>query len=189
MGRMTAEKGVHVAARVARVAGMPLVIAAKMSEPAEKAYFHQQVKPLLGGDIEYVGEVGGAEKVELLADAVCLLNPIDWAEPFGMVMVEAGACGTPVVATARGAAAEIVMDEVSGFVCAGEAALVQALGRVEKLERDMCRQVVAELFSAERMVDRHLSVYRHAIGAAKDRRGVFDLDELDRAAEIETTPW
>lgn len=189
LGRMTAEKGVHVAARVARAAGVPLVIAAKMSEPAEKAYFHRQVKPLLGGDIEYVGEVGGAEKLRLLADAVCLLNPIDWAEPFGMVMVEAGACGTPVVATARGAAAEIVVDEVSGFLCAGEASLVQALGRVAELERDMCRQVVSELFSAERMVNRHLSVYRSAVGVSKDLPRTVDLAESRRAGEVEPSRW
>lgn len=189
LGRMTAEKGVHVAARVARAAGMPLVIAAKMSEPAEKAYFHKQVEPLLGGDIEYIGEVGGAEKLELLADAVCLLNPIEWAEPFGMVMVEAGACGTPVVAAARGAAPEIVMDQVSGFVCADQTALVEALGRVEELERDMCRQVVSELFSAERMVDRHLSVYRSAVGVSKDRARVVALTESAQAGRVEPSPW
>jgi glycosyltransferase involved in cell wall biosynthesis len=188
LGRMTAEKGVHVAARAARAAGVPLVVAAKMSEPAEKAYFQKQVKPLLGGNVEYVGEVGGAEKAELLADALCLLNPIDWPEPFGMVMVEAGACGTPVVATARGAAPEIVMDEVSGFVCADEAALVEALGRVEELERDMCRQVVAELFAAERMVDRHLSVYRRAL-ASKGRSPAVDLADPQPAGHVEAARW
>src|SRR5579875_2051460 len=146
---MVPEKGVHVAARVARAAGTPLVIAAKMSEPAEIDYFHQQVEPLLGGGVEYVGEVGGADKLELLADAVCLLNPIAWPEPFGMVMVEAAACGTPVVATPAGAAPEIVIDELSGFICADEPSLIEALNRVGDLERDLCRQMVAELFSAD----------------------------------------
>lgn len=167
LGRMTPDKGAHVAARVARAAGTPLVIAAKMSEPAEIDYFHQQVEPLLGGGVEYVGEVGGADKLELLADAVCLLNPIAWPEPFGMVMVEAAACGTPVVATPAGAAPEIVIDELSGFICADEPSLIEALNRVGDLERDLCRQMVAELFSADAMVARHVALYQSVAAAGR----------------------
>jgi len=167
LGRMVPEKGVHVAARVSRAAGMPLVIAAKMSEPAEFDYFHEQVEPLLGGGVDYVGEVGGADKLELLSDAVCLLNPIAWPEPFGMVMVEAGACGTPVVATPAGAAPEIVVDELSGFICADEPSLIDALGRVGDLERDICRQVVSEHFSADAMVARHVTLYQSAVARGR----------------------
>jgi glycosyltransferase involved in cell wall biosynthesis len=98
LGRMTPTKGVEEAIRLARAAGVPLQIAAKMREPDERAFFERVVAPRLGPDVEYVGEVGGAEKLALLADARCLLNPIAWPEPFGMVMVEALACGTPVVA-------------------------------------------------------------------------------------------
>jgi glycosyltransferase involved in cell wall biosynthesis len=108
LGRMSPDKGVHTAALVARAAGMPLRIAAKMWEPAERAYFHEQVEPLLGNGVEYVGEVGLPARLELLRDAVCLLNPIDWDEPFGMVMVEAMACGTPIVATPRGSTPELI---------------------------------------------------------------------------------
>lgn len=167
LGRMVPEKGVHVAARVARAAGMPLVIAAKMSEPAEFDFFHEQVEPLFGGGVDYVGEVGGADKLELLSDAVCLLNPIAWPEPFGMVMVEAGACGTPVVATPAGAAPEIVVDELSGFICADEPSLIDALGRVGDLERDICRQVVSEHFSADAMVARHVTLYQSAVARGR----------------------
>jgi hypothetical protein len=102
LGRMCPEKGIPTAIRAARAAGVPLVIAAKCREAAERRYFDEVVAPLLGEDTRWVGEVGGAAKVDLLGRARCLLFPIDWEEPFGMVMIEAMACGTPVVATARG---------------------------------------------------------------------------------------
>lgn len=159
LGRMCPEKGVDTAIRVARRAGMPLRIAAKMSEAAEQLYFDQRVRPLLGGDIEYVGEVGGADKTTLLGEAICLLNPIAWPEPFGMVMVEALACGTPVVATPMGAVPEIVDHGVTGFVCSDEPALAAALMRVAQLERPACRRAVADRFSAERMVAEHVKFY------------------------------
>ena len=123
LGRMSPDKGVHTAVRVAREAGVPLKIAAKLREQAEHEYFNERVRPLLGGDIEFVGEVGGTAKHELLGDALCLLNPMAWPEPFGMVMIEALASGTPVVATPRGAAPEIVDDGVTGYLRVGEDAL------------------------------------------------------------------
>ncbi|HJR26141.1 MAG TPA: glycosyltransferase, partial [Acidimicrobiales bacterium] len=124
LGRMSPDKGVHVAIEVARGAGVPLKIAAKMSEKDEREYFDACVRPLLGGgDVEYLGEVGGSAKRALLADALCLLNPIRWPEPFGMVMVEALAVGTPVLATPCGAAPEIVDDGVTGFLRSDVASL------------------------------------------------------------------
>jgi glycosyltransferase involved in cell wall biosynthesis len=163
LGRMCPEKGVAAAVRIARRAGMPLRIAAKMSEPAEQLYFEHHVQPLLGGDIEYVGEVGGAEKTALLGGATCLLNPIAWPEPFGMVMVESLACGTPVVATPMGAVPEIVDRGTTGFVCSGEAALAHALTMTADLDREACRQAVATRFSAERMVADHVVLYKSLI--------------------------
>jgi glycosyltransferase involved in cell wall biosynthesis len=159
LGRMSPDKGVHTAARVARAAGMPLRIAAKMAEIAEQEYFSALVEPLLGGDIEYVGEVGGDEKLELLAGAACLLNPVAWREPFGMVMAEAAACGTPVVATPCGAAPEVVIAGVTGFLGQDEAALVSALGRLDEIDRKVCRRVAETRFSSERMVAEHVEVY------------------------------
>jgi glycosyltransferase involved in cell wall biosynthesis len=160
---MNPAKGVHTAARVARAAGVPLRIAAKMREPAERDYFVQRVRPLLGGDLEYVGEVGGAEKLELLAGAACLLNPIAWPEPFGMVMIEALACGTPVVATPSGAAPEIVDDGRTGYLRRGQDALTAVMARAASLDRDACRRAVKERFSATRMVEAHLALYQRAL--------------------------
>jgi glycosyltransferase involved in cell wall biosynthesis len=159
LGRMNADKGVARAVRVARQAGVRLRIAAKMREPAELAYFEREVSPLLGGGVEYIGEVGGREKLDLLGNATCLLNPIEWPEPFGMVMVEALACGTPVVATACGAVPEIVIDGGTGFVCADDDQLADALRRAGDLDRGLCRKDAAERFSAQRMVAEHVEVY------------------------------
>ncbi|HVA76086.1 MAG TPA: glycosyltransferase family 4 protein [Acidimicrobiales bacterium] len=163
LGRMCPEKGVPTAIRAARRAGIPLRIAAKMSEPAELLYFERHVKPLLGGEIDYVGEVGGADKAGLLGGAVCLLNPIDWPEPFGMVMIEALAYGTPVVATPMGAAPEIVKHGKTGFICSGEVALAKAVAASANLDRNECRKDVAGRFSADRMVADHLNFYENVI--------------------------
>jgi glycosyltransferase involved in cell wall biosynthesis len=159
LGRMNPDKGVATAIRVARAAGMPLRIAAKCRERPERAYFETEVAPLLGDDVEYLGEVGGAAKAELLAGARCLLNPIAWPEPFGMVMIEAMACGTPVVATPCGSVPELVTDGVTGFVRSGEEGLAEALARVGDLERAACRAEAEQRFSTSRMVDEHVAVY------------------------------
>ena len=166
LGRMHPDKGVDTACRVARSAGMPLRIAAKMREPAEKAWFSSTVEPLLTEEVTYVGELELADKLALLADAVCLLNPIAWSEPFGMVMIEALACGTPVVVTPCGAAPEIVDDGVTGFVRASIAGLTVGLQSAARLDRRSCRAAAAERFSAERLVDDHLACYERAIERA-----------------------
>ena len=163
LGRMNADKGVHTAARIARDAGVPLRIAAKMREAPERAYFEARVKPLLGGDVEYVGEVGWQEKLELLAGATCLLNPIAWPEPFGMVMIEALASGTPVIATPCGSVPEIVTDGVTGFVRATDSELTDALLRIDELDRTWCRKDAETRFSTERMVADHVALYRQAM--------------------------
>lgn len=163
LGRCHPDKGVHVAAAVARQAGLPLLIAAKCSEPMEVEYFESRVRPLLGGDIRFIGEADRQTKLDLLADATCLLNPIDWAEPFGMVMLEALACGTPVVATARGAVPEIVEDGRVGFVCSDPATLVEALAKVGTIDRSVCRSYVAERFSLTRMVNEHVALYEEIL--------------------------
>lgn len=170
LGRMSPDKGVHTAARIARKAGMPLKIAAKLREPAEQAYFEAAVEPLLGDGVEFVGEVGGATKLELLARARCLLNPLAWPEPFGMVMIEALACGTPVLATPCGAVPEIVDDGVTGFVRNTEAELAEALLEVDALERRLCRDVTTERFSTQRMAADHIQLYRRLVAGNRPPR-------------------
>lgn len=166
LGRMSPDKGVHVAIEVARAAGVPLRIAAKLQERSEREYFDHSVRPLLGGDVEYLGEVGGPAKRALLAEALCLLNPIRWPEPFGMVMVEALALGTPVVATPCGAAPEIVDDGVTGFLRTDVASLATAIGNVPGIDRAACRRATEERFSTARMTAEHLDVYRAALRKA-----------------------
>jgi glycosyltransferase involved in cell wall biosynthesis len=163
LGRMTPDKGVREAVLAARAAGEPLVIAAKNREPAEKAYFTEQVMPLLTDDVHVVGEVTGSAKLSLLGSAKALLNPIQWAEPFGLVMIEAMACGTPVIACPNGAAPEIVETGVTGFLCSDPAELVAAIHRVDQLSRDACRAAIIERFSTARMVADHLDLYQEVV--------------------------
>jgi glycosyltransferase involved in cell wall biosynthesis len=170
LGRMTPDKGAEQAIRVARRAGRHLLVAAKMREPAEHHYFEERVRPLLGGGVDFVGEVGGHEKVDLLAGASALLNPIRWDEPFGLVMIEALACGTPVVATARGAATEIVDPGVTGFLGRDDDELAVAVARVAELDRAACRAAVEMRFSTARMVDEHLDLFCRILGAREAGR-------------------
>jgi len=181
LGRMSPDKGVHTAVRVAREAGMPLKIAAKLREQPEHEYFSERVRPLLGGDIEFIGEVAGSAKHELLGEAVCLLNPMAWHEPFGMVMIEALASGTPVVATPRGAAPEIVDDGVTGYLRVGEEALAVALQRVGSLERAACRRAAETRFSLEHMVAGHVALFEAVLRGRTDRDSVEVLHRATAA--------
>jgi glycosyltransferase involved in cell wall biosynthesis len=160
LGRMSPAKGAHRALSIARAAGVRLVLAGKMHTDAEIAYFEAEIRPHLGPGAEYVGEVGGREKLALLGEASFLLNPIAWDEPFGMVMVEALACGTPVLALCFGAAPEIVTDGLTGFVTTTTEDLVAAICRVGELDRSACRRAVEERFSAARMTEAHVALYR-----------------------------
>jgi glycosyltransferase involved in cell wall biosynthesis len=165
LGRMAPEKGARRAALVAQRAGVPLVMAAKMNEPLERAYFEEQVRPLLSRDVTFVGEVGGEEKLELLCGATALINPIRWPEPFGLVMLEALACGTPVLSFKEGAAPEIIDHGVTGFLCVDVDDMADVLERVDELDRSACSEHVAEHFSVERMVAGHVAVYEQVIAA------------------------
>lgn len=159
LGRMASYKGAREAALVARQAGVPLRLAGKMEHADEVEFFHDQVEPLLGGDVEYIGEIGPAERSEFLGGAIALLNPITWAEPFGLSMVEALACGTPVVSYPSGSAPEIVEDGVTGLLCRDVDEMVARLPEAARLDRAACRKSVEGHFSADRMVDEHLVLY------------------------------
>jgi glycosyltransferase involved in cell wall biosynthesis len=163
LSRMAPDKGVHRAIAIAKAAGVQLRIAAKMREPREQEYFDQYVRPELGDDIIYLGELGPEDKRALLAGASALLNPISWPEPFGMAMVEAMACGTPVVGCPRGAAPEIVEHGVTGFLGDSDEEMIDGLQTLDRIDRAACRSRIADLFSVERMVDGYVRVYRDAI--------------------------
>ncbi|MBD0292187.1 MAG: glycosyltransferase family 4 protein [Jiangellaceae bacterium] len=169
LGRSTADKGMHIAIDAARAAGRRIVLAAKCIEPAEKDYFRTEIEPRLGPDTEWLGEVGVDQKKDLLARARCLLFPIQWDEPFGMVMIEALASGTPVVATRRGSVPEVVVDGVTGLVCDDVAELPWALDEVERIEPELCRKDVDDRFSPHVMAAGYERVFRSVIRPVRGR--------------------
>lgn len=171
LGRMAPEKGAHRAALAARRAGVPVVLAGKMREPLERAYFEDQVRPLLGAEVEYVGEIGGQHKLDVIAGARALVNPIRWAEPFGMVMIESLACGTPVLAFAEGAAPEIVEHGVTGFLSSSVEEMAGHIAGAGELDRAACRAAVEGYFSADRMVADHVRLYERHLAGDRTRAG------------------
>jgi len=163
LGRMSPDKGAHRAITACREAGVPLLMAAKMREASERAYFAEHIEPHLSDGVSYLGEVPHARKLELLAHATALVNPIRWNEPFGLVMVEALACGTPVLAFGEGAAPEIVEHGVTGFLCDDEDDMAAAIGKVGAIDRGACRAAIEGYFSTARMVDEHLELFSEMI--------------------------
>lgn len=163
LGRMAPEKGARRAALAARAAGVRLVIAAKMREPLEQAFFREQVRPLLDDRVTYIGEADVETKLRLLGGATALLNPIRWPEPFGLVMIEALACGTPVLAYREGAAPELIDHGVTGFVCHDRPELISRIDEVGGLDRSACRAAVEVRFSTERMVADHVELFERVL--------------------------
>jgi glycosyltransferase involved in cell wall biosynthesis len=181
IGRMNPVKGPHRAIAAAREAGVPLVLAGPV-QPGQERFFAEEVEPHIDGDaVRYVGETGGAEKTELFRSACAMLMPIRWPEPFGLVMIEAMACGTPVLAFPEGSAPEVVDDGVTGLVVDDEHAMAQAIGRVCDLDRAACRERACERFDAARCVEGYESVFR---GAVTDRLGDHRRGRFVRAAVV-----
>jgi glycosyltransferase involved in cell wall biosynthesis len=162
VGRMTADKGPHRAIAAARAAGVPLVLAGVI-QPGQRDYFNSQVAPHIdGAAVRFLGEIGGSVKRALFAGARALLMPISWQEPFGMVMVEALACGTPVIAFSAGAASELVVDGVTGFLVDDEHQMAGAVGRLGRLGARDCRSWVAEHLDVGVIAGAYASAYRSA---------------------------
>jgi glycosyltransferase involved in cell wall biosynthesis len=162
LGRISPEKGLDRAIEIAKWANMPLKIAGNIA-PEDRAYYHETVAPLLEasrGFAEFVGEVGGADKDALLGNALALLFPIAWSEPFGLVMIEALACGTPVLAFRRGSVPEVIEDGVTGFIVDSVDEAVRAVRRIGGLSRSACRRAFEARFDAARMTRNYLAVYR-----------------------------
>jgi glycosyltransferase involved in cell wall biosynthesis len=175
LGRLSREKRPEAAIQIARRAGMRLIIAAKVDE-ADQGYYDDVVAPLLRrgrNAVEFVGEVDDREKIALLRDARALLNPVLWPEPFGLVMIEALACGTPVLARRCGSVPEIIAHGHTGFICDDDDALVDVLDDLDLIDRLDCRREAEERFSAPRMTGDYLALYDRMVEQARfgERRG------------------
>jgi glycosyltransferase involved in cell wall biosynthesis len=174
LGRIAPEKRPDLAIEVAHRCEIPLKIAAKV-DAADRAYFEEVIRPLLNSrDIEFIGEIGEHEKSDFLGNAMALLFPIDWAEPFGLVMIEALACGTPVVARPCGSVPEILRDGVSGFVSSSIEGLVQGVHRVGAISREKCRAEFEARFTADVMAAKYEQLYYRLIDERATRALQYD---------------
>jgi glycosyltransferase involved in cell wall biosynthesis len=171
LGRLTREKGPEAAMQIARAAGMPLRIAAKVPR-GDRGYFKEELEPKIDGDqVRLTGEVNDATKERFLGDAAALLFPIDWPEPFGLVMIEAMACGTPVIAFRSGSVPEVVDDGITGFIVDGEAQAVAAVGRLGELDRHQVRSRFEDRFTSRRMAEQYVGHYEKLRAAAPKPSG------------------
>lgn len=167
LGRIAAEKRPDRAIEIARRAGMRLRISAKV-DAADRDYFHQKIEPLLDHPlVEWIGEIDDRDKQDFLGNARALLFPIDWPEPFGLVLIEAMACGTPVIAFRRGSVPELIEDGVNGFVVDTIAEAVAALENIGQIDRQRCRRRFEERFSAERMARDYVAIYERIVEARR----------------------
>lgn len=169
LARFSPDKGPELAIEACRAAGLPLVLAGKCNEPAERRYYHEVIVPMLGPDVTVVLDADREAVLRLLVEARCLIMPIQWEEPFGIVMLEAMATGTPVVALNRGAVPELVQPGVTGLICERPEELPAALGEAPHLDPADCVAHVARTFSIERMAAGYEEVYRRFLVAATPR--------------------
>ena len=160
LGRVSPEKGVDKAIRIAGAAGMRLLVAAKVDN-ADKKYYDNEIKPLIDASpwVEFIGEINDAQKPAFLSGAHALLFPIDWPEPFGLVMIESMACGTPVIAFNRGSVPEVIDDGISGFIVHDEASAIAAVDRLGELDRATVRATFDRRFTARRMAEDYVDIY------------------------------
>jgi glycosyltransferase involved in cell wall biosynthesis len=169
LGRIAPEKGVDQAIRIAIRCGIPLKIAAKVDR-ADEEYFSGIIRPMLDHPlVEYIGEISDREKSDFLSGAIGLLVPIIWPEPFGLVMIEAMACGTPVIAYNRGSVPEIVEEDLTGYVVEDETGAVAAVGRLAQLDRGTVRKQFETRFTARRMALDYVAAYQSLIEAREPR--------------------
>ena len=170
LGRIAPEKRVDRAIHIAEHCGVPLKIAAKIDR-ADRDYHDEQIKPLLdrARNVEYIGEIGDKDKAAFLSGAIALLVPIDWPEPFGLVMIEAMACGCPVIAYNRGSVPEIIEDGLTGFIVEDEEGAIGAVDRLAHISRQKVRERFEQRFTARRMALDYLAAYRGLMEEAEPR--------------------
>jgi glycosyltransferase involved in cell wall biosynthesis len=180
LGRISPEKRPDLAIQIALRAGMPLKIAAKIDR-VDQAYWTEVIKPLVDAhrDVEFLGEIGEREKGDFLGDARALLFPIDWPEPFGLVTIEAMACGTPVIAFRRGSVPEVIEEGVTGFIVDDADAAVQSVARIDALSRTEIRGCFERRFTAERMAGEYVAIYHQLAGVRREAAHLRRLAEGD----------
>jgi glycosyltransferase involved in cell wall biosynthesis len=186
LGRISPEKRPDRAIRIARAAGIPLKIAAKVDK-VDEAYFRNDILPLIDGiNVEFIGEITEREKTKFLGEAAALLFPIDWPEPFGLVMIEAMACGTPVLAFRCGSTPEVIDDGVTGYVVESEEEGVAALQKILSYDRRAVRQRFEERFTATRMAEDYIGAYRHLLKTrtAKGKTRSIRARQIDPIATV-----
>ncbi|NTW50977.1 MAG: glycosyltransferase family 4 protein [Chlorobiaceae bacterium] len=183
LGRFSEEKRPDQAIMLAKACNIHLKIAAKI-DPADKEYFKNRIEPLLDSPlIEYIGEVGDEKKGELLRNARALLNTIDWPEPFGLVMIEAMACGTPVIVRRCGSSPEIITDGLNGFICDSKQDFISAIRNVDRISRLACRQEFEKRFTLRHMTDNYESLYYKIMADSALRRPI-ERRVMEKGAEI-----
>jgi glycosyltransferase involved in cell wall biosynthesis len=197
LGRISPEKRVDRAIEIAKRAGMKLKIAAKV-DAADRCYMDTQISPLLDHPlVEFIGEISDQEKTQFLANAYALLFPIDWVEPFGLVMIEAMACGTPVVAFRRGSVPEVIDHGATGFIVENIEDSLAALEKIQNFDRSRCRRNFEKRFSAARMAADYVKIYERLMtkdlamtnipaAAAKVRRARISVPSNGKAVPAET---
>ncbi|SUA79569.1 Capsular glucan synthase [Nocardia otitidiscaviarum] len=184
LGRYAPYKGPHLALDAAHAAGLRLVLAGKCNEPPEKKYFEEAVRPLLADGDDVFGEADAVAKRHLLAGARCLLFPIRWEEPFGIVMIEAMVCGTPVIALRGGAVDEVIEHGVTGFICDDPEQLPEFIARADEIDPYACRERVERLFASDRLASGYETAYRRAVAA----RVAAERVAAGRRVEAEAMP-
>jgi glycosyltransferase involved in cell wall biosynthesis len=188
LGRIAPEKAVDRAIRIARQCGIPLKIAAKVDR-VDAEYYEQRIRPLIEPPhVEYIGEISDGQKSEFLSGAHALLATIDWPEPFGLVMIEAMACGTPVIAFNRGSVPEVVDDGLTGFIVEDELGAIGGVQRLSELDRTAVRKQFEQRFTAQRMAQEYLGVYRTLIESHAPRLRVVSAEEAPPLAAASEAP-
>lgn len=162
VGRISMEKGLHSAIQVAQFLNLPLIIAAKL-DVKDIQYFKEYIEPKLSDQIRWVGEVDTHERNKLMSEALCLLHPVGWKEPFGLTMIESMACGAPIVAFNNGSIPEVVLDGKTGYIVEDIEEMIEAVIRIKRIDRKYCRKYALENFNDEMMVDRYEAIYRQII--------------------------
>lgn len=177
VGRISMEKGTHYAIDVAQYLNLPLILAAKL-DPADETYFKEYVKPRLSEQIRWVGEVNEEERNKLMSRAMCFLHPVTWREPFGLTLIEAMACGSPVVAFKRGSSREIVKNGKTGYVVEDVDEMVLAVSNIDKINREDCRRHALENFNVNKMADGYEKIYKKILSEKLQKTN--DLRKVQR---------